>query len=204
LTKQEISSATDLDSEYQIPEIVRQLTSVLLLSDGRYSLFHKSINDWLVTHPETNRYFTSRKVGVQRLAEHCWKEYKHGLATMSWYALRYLSTHLIELDRLHDAKAFLNEHIIASDPKHSSFFRLSSDQENFRNELQTVLYMLGEHRRWHPQEPQYCRSLGPQEDYCEVYQFPCCGKFVVIGDGKPSQMRDDGCQEDPNNTRRQS
>ena len=46
---------------------------------------------------------------------------------------------------------------------------------------------------YHPKPPILIRNLGPQDDYCEVYQFPCCGKEVIIGDGVPSMDRADGC-----------
>ena len=46
---------------------------------------------------------------------------------------------------------------------------------------------------YHPKPPILIRNLGPQDDYCDVYQFPCCGKEVIIGDGVPSMDRADGC-----------
>lgn len=194
LTGDQITRAATLDPHYEFAATARQLASLLMRHEGRYSLFHKSIAEWLTTNPDANCYFVSRLSGHKRIADLCWAEYQHGLSTLSPYALRHLSTHLVEASRLTDAKAFLENRIVAADPMDASGFRLSSVQEDLKNELQSVLYMLGFHRRFHSQEAQYQRSLGAQEDYCDVYQFPCCGKYVVVGDGRPSQCREDGCE----------
>ena len=39
-----------------------------------------------------------------------------------------------------------------------------------------------------------CKHVGGAcDDYIETYEFPCCGKTVVVGDGPVSKFRIDGC-----------
>jgi hypothetical protein len=63
-------------------------------------------------------------------------------------------------------------------------------------ELSGLLNFLDLGGKWHPQEPISIRDLGPQEDYLEVFQFPCCGK-EVLADRAPSRFRSDGCTDSP-------
>jgi len=64
---------------------------------------------------------------------------------------------------------------------------------NVHGVMEHLAVVFGSSRRWHPLPAVFVRNLGPREDYCEVYEFPCCHKQVVTGDGEPSQMREDGC-----------
>ena len=72
--------------------------------------------------------------------------------------------------------------------------RFDAHETNVRGVMEHLAVVLGHARRWHPLPPVYVRNLGPLEDYCEVYEFPCCHKTVVTGDGAPSQLREDGCE----------
>ncbi|HNA90213.1 MAG TPA: toll/interleukin-1 receptor domain-containing protein [Anaerolineales bacterium] len=63
-------------------------------------------------------------------------------------------------------------------------------------ELSSLLNFLDLGGKWHPQEAISIRNLGPQEDYLEVFQFPCCGK-EVLADKTPSRFRSDGCADSP-------
>lgn len=49
--------------------------------------------------------------------------------------------------------------------------------------------------KYHPLEAELVACLGPCDDYCEVYRFPCCGKTVRVGDGPISRFRNDGCHK---------
>ena len=48
-------------------------------------------------------------------------------------------------------------------------------------------------RHYHRLEAVFVRNLGATDDYIEVYQFPCCNKNVIVGDGPISRFRCDGC-----------
>lgn len=65
---------------------------------------------------------------------------------------------------------------------------------NVRRVMEHLAAIFGPSHRRHPLPAVFVRGLGPLEDYCEVYEFPCCHKQVVTGDGAPSQIREDGCE----------
>jgi hypothetical protein len=98
-------------------------------------------------------------------------------------------------DYLRTVQGHLEKEIERESPDHSAFLKISANQEDLKNELQFVLNAMSQRRRWHPKPAEHHKALGPQEDYCEVYCFPCCGKYVVVGDGQPSQFRADGCAD---------
>lgn len=55
--------------------------------------------------------------------------------------------------------------------------------------------------RWHPQKAGFVETAGAQADYVDVFQFPCCGKYVTTDFGLApvllSQFRADGCSDAP-------
>ena len=159
--------------------------------------YHKSFADWLADEAKAGVYFVSVMEGHRTIAAMCWNEYLQGMQSMCAYALRHLAAHLVTVGRAADAKTFLASRIEATDPKHHSFFRLSSLHVELKNELQVVLNMMGVQKRWHPKPAESYQTLGPQEDYCEFYRFPCCGLSVVGDYPAPSQLRADGCEDAP-------
>lgn len=197
LTAKQLADATGFDLEYEFPHVLRPLATYLPQTEGRHVTYHKSFADWLTSGREENEYYASEKHGHRTLAEVCWNEYQQGIATMSPYAVRHLTAHLLATGRTSDARIFLEARIEAADPKHRPFLKLNSDQEELRNELQVVLNLQETRKRWHPRPAEHLKNLGPQEDYCEVYHFPCCGYSVVVGDSAPSQFRADGCEDLP-------
>lgn len=44
--------------------------------------------------------------------------------------------------------------------------------------------------KYHPQD---AILVGATDDYCEIYEFPCCGKRIMVGNGPVSRFRCDGC-----------
>lgn len=64
---------------------------------------------------------------------------------------------------------------------------------NVYNAVSMLQSKLNYNRCYHSRAPLLVQTLGAFDDYCEVYQFPCCGKYVIIGDGVPSLERADGC-----------
>ena len=196
LLDKQIARIAEIDLDYEFPEIIRSLTGYIIKREG-FSVYHKSFADWLTNSRDDQNFFVSQKRGHEKLLAMCWNEYQHGVMSMSSYARHHLTAHLLALGRLSDAKAFLEDAIQVTDPRNLKFVKLSSDQQDFKNELQSILNMSADHRRWHPREAQFHKNLGAQGDYCDVSYFPCCGIYVVTGDRKPSQFRQDGCEKDP-------
>ena len=51
-------------------------------------------------------------------------------------------------------------------------------------------------KHYHPAEAVRIKTLGATDDYVEIYEFPCCGTRVTVGDGPVSRYRADGCRCD--------
>ena len=100
------------------------------------------------------------------------------------YIRPYLDQRKQELERRREALA-----------KHK-LLKFSAEVLAVDEELSGLLNFLDLGGKWHPQEPISIKNLGPQEDYLEVFQFPCCGK-EVLADRAPSRFRSDGCQASP-------
>lgn len=66
-------------------------------------------------------------------------------------------------------------------------------QSEVHNANATLQNMMNYKNYYHPQQPVFIGKTGSNEGYCEVYQFPCCGKYVITGDIVPSVNRADGC-----------
>jgi len=61
------------------------------------------------------------------------------------------------------------------------------------NKIKEINEKLNYQKRYHAQEAVCVHSAGATEDYIEIYEFPCCGERVVVGDGPVSRFRADGC-----------
>ena len=61
------------------------------------------------------------------------------------------------------------------------------------NKIKEIYEKLNYENRYHLQEAICVHCSGATDDYIEVYEFPCCGKRVVVGDGPVSRFRADGC-----------
>lgn len=194
----------------ELHDFTRPLASLFPVNTerGREVLkpYHKSIPDWLVDESKSGAFFMSLVEGNRLLADYCWRGYLDHPESLGPYEVRFAIHHLEAVERTNDAarlredKAFqkrrLEIEIEASDPKYSSFVKLSADQSDLKNELEILLNTMAQRKRWHPKPAEHYKDLGPQEDYCEVYRFPCCGKFVLVGDWKaPLQYRADGCAD---------
>ena len=164
--------------------------------------YHKSLADFLVDDTKSGQYFVSIAEGNKLLANHCWNAYTNNIESMEIYEVRFVIAHLDTVGRHSDVcrlredkmfqKRFLEIEIEASSPRYSKFLKISATQEELKNELQVLLNDMGQHKHWHPKPAEWYKNLGPQEDYCEVYRFPCCGKFVIVDSREPSQFRPDG------------
>lgn len=61
------------------------------------------------------------------------------------------------------------------------------------NKLKEVNEKLNYERRYHSREAELISTSGASDDYIEVYEFPCCGLRIAVGDGPVSRFRADGC-----------
>lgn len=200
----------DLRDE-ELRDVVRPLSSFFPVSNVRGRIvirpYHKSLTDYLLDEAKSGPYFVSEAEGHRVLADRCWSAYLDDIESLDDYEVRFAEAHLdaagrhTNVARLRADVAFqkrrLEVEIETHDPKWNRFWKIDSRQRNLMDELQVLSNTLGERRRWHPKPAEFHKALGALEDYCEVYRFPCCGKFVVMGDGSPSQFRADGCQDVP-------
>jgi len=120
LTPGLIAQATGLDEEEELFAVLEKLAPFLVERDGRVSLYHKSLADWLTNQAEAGEFYASRRKGHERLAELCWREYRRGPGRMAPYAI-HLPAHLAECamwDRLEAALtdlAFIEAKVAADD-----------------------------------------------------------------------------------------
>lgn len=61
------------------------------------------------------------------------------------------------------------------------------------NKISEINEKLNYEKRFHPQDAIMVSNSGATDDYIEIYEFPCCGKRIVVGDGPISRFRADGC-----------
>lgn len=61
------------------------------------------------------------------------------------------------------------------------------------NKIKEIYEKLNYESRYHSQEAICIHCAGATDDYIEIYEFPCCGKRIVVGDGPVSRFRADGC-----------
>jgi hypothetical protein len=78
----------------------------------------------------------------------------------------------------------------------SGFARFSKDVTDVEEEISSLINFLDMGGKWHPEEPISIKALGAQEDYLEVFEFPCCG-VSILADRAPSRFRSDGCKDSP-------
>ncbi|MBN1571332.1 MAG: TIR domain-containing protein [Acidobacteria bacterium] len=81
------------------------------LQDGNisYSLFHKSLQDWLCNRIEAGNYWCDPASGHASLTDACWAEYRHSFHQCSDYTLRYLNDHLCRAQRWNDVDNLLQD-----------------------------------------------------------------------------------------------
>jgi hypothetical protein len=74
-------------------------------------------------------------------------------------------------------------------------------QADFFNRQKEIAERLNYQKRYHKQEARRVHAMGAMDDYCEVWEFPCCGCSVVVGDGPVSRFRSDGCCREEDNAK---
>jgi WD40 repeat protein/serine/threonine protein kinase len=104
LTREQIATMTGLDAE-GLPHIFARLAPFVPASESRYSLFHKSLFDWLTgwdtlqDQPFAGPYHANLQKGRIRITNWCWGEYQRGAPDMCLYCLRHLPAHLHQVGR---------------------------------------------------------------------------------------------------------
>ena len=97
LTARQLARAVGLPGEEDLEDDLEKLSAYLPPRTGhdglvRYTVFHKSLADWLATAPRPYR--ASPEAGHRRLAASLWSEYERGPSSLSAYALAHLPRHL--------------------------------------------------------------------------------------------------------------
>ncbi|MCP4331651.1 MAG: NACHT domain-containing protein [Gammaproteobacteria bacterium] len=82
--------------------VLRQFLDVAQDVDGRdaYSLFHQSLQDFLVDRDRSGVYWCPPKDGHKAIVEYCWQYHPADWALCDPYGLRYFVEHLVRLSRL--------------------------------------------------------------------------------------------------------
>ena len=115
LARKDIATATGLDPEEQLPLILGRLSSFVPPCEGRYTIFHKSLFDWLTgwdlqhDQPLAGLYHVSLENGQMLLADWCLSTYKREHAKVPLYTLRHLVSHLHQVGRTQEARTVLLE-----------------------------------------------------------------------------------------------
>ena len=105
LTREQIAATTSLDPEDELLGILSRLAPFVPAFEGRYSLFHGSLLDWLTgwdrshDQPLAGAYHVNLQKGSAQLADWCWAEYKRESSEISIHCLRHLPAHLHQVGR---------------------------------------------------------------------------------------------------------
>ena len=115
LTREQIAAATSLDPEDELLGILSRLAPFVPAFEGRYSLFHKSLLDWLTgwdswhDQPLAGAYHVNLQKGSAQLADWYWAEYQRESSEISNHCLRHLPAHLHEVRRSQFLSAVLSD-----------------------------------------------------------------------------------------------
>jgi WD40 repeat protein/serine/threonine protein kinase len=105
LTREQIAAATSLDPEDELLGILSRLAPFVPAFEGRYSLFHGSLLDWLTgwdrshDQPLAGAYHVNLQKGSAQLADWCWTEYQREPSQISIHCIRHLPAHLHQVGR---------------------------------------------------------------------------------------------------------
>lgn len=115
LTESQLAAAAGLDERSELASALRRLRVYLpphedQRSDTTYTLYHKSLGDWLTDDEQRGDvHYCDPIAGHERLAEACWNEYLRAPASLSQYAILHLPTHLIATKRWDQLEAILTD-----------------------------------------------------------------------------------------------
>jgi hypothetical protein len=149
LSRKQIAAVTGLDAEKELPLLLGHLAAFVPVREGRYSLFHRSLFEWLTgwdtqDQPLGGPYHLSLQEGHKRLADWGWVKYGRGVQNASLYCFRHLVAHLHEADRKDQARTvlldfdFLQAKLLATDAN-----ALMADYDHFTDEAEFRLIQSG-------------------------------------------------------------
>lgn len=117
-----------------------------------------------------------------------------GALTKAAAAQRYKTINIYAVPFIpHDEDMHLITNLVLAGLEHKILGAIETKAKvlDFESNLQVALNY---ENRVHRQPARFVKALGAVDDYCEVYEFPCCGTVVLTGDGEGiSPHRADGC-----------
>lgn len=129
MTVAELSLASELDAEVDLPHLLRKLSQFISRrqrdgSESTFAFYHKSLADWLTTDHE---FRVSKTKGQQRLANLCIAE-EGDLTELSYYVRQNGIAHLAAVKDWNRVAAWLsNLHFIEGRAKEGEIFDLQDD-----------------------------------------------------------------------------
>lgn len=101
--------------------------------------------------------------------------------------------HCYQIPHIHkNEDAHLLGELIEAELKRKIIGPISCQAEAW-NKISEINEKLNYEKRFHPQDEIIVGNSGATDDYIEIYEFPCCGKRIVVGDDPISRFRADGC-----------
>jgi WD40 repeat protein len=113
LTRKQIAAVIGLDAEKELPPLLGRLTAFVPFREGRYTLFHRSLFEWLTgwdaqqDQPFAGPYHVGLREGHKRLADWGWVQCQHGITKEHLYSLKHLPTHFAQAGRYDDLRTLL-------------------------------------------------------------------------------------------------
>jgi hypothetical protein len=104
-SRAQLAAVTGLDAEADLPPILARLASMVPPRDGRYSLFHKTLAEWLTgwhaeeDQPVAGEYYVSSQSGHRRWADALLQRHARGSAAWDAPLRRHIATHLVGAER---------------------------------------------------------------------------------------------------------
>jgi len=147
-----------------------------------YTLFHKSLGDWLTDPDAAGIFWCHRETGEVELADACWLDYEEDVEKMTAYALRYAMLHLHLAVREADAKKLSEDRVFRSrrlEMGLCSFYLCyaRSDDEPFVAKLHRDLTALG-FEVWWDRVSMPTRRLVFVQEVREA--IAACDRFVLV------------------------
>lgn len=107
-------SASRIESRRDFLRVLKKLAVYLPERDGRYSLFHRSLGEWLRDSRNNEDYCIEPIVGERRLADVGWEAFTEQSSELQPYMLRYLPHHLAAASRWKQLAKLLSDFDVLS------------------------------------------------------------------------------------------
>lgn len=110
LTETQIARASGLEPEDELPGVLRRVAAYLPEREGRYTVYHRSLADWLTgSELRGSTYYISVKRGHERLVSTFLSEYESGSSGMSQWGLREILFHAVKSRSENLVRRILND-----------------------------------------------------------------------------------------------